>query len=87
MRDLLNPKLTALALAALFGALIFMAICVVLSFFPDLSIPLPTGVPSGRLNIGMLGYAPLSYAAVCGALVGMVLILTGPDKRADKPTN
>lgn len=82
-----SSKLTTLTLAALFGALIFMAVCYVLSFFPDFSIPLPTGAPSGRLNVGMLGNAPLSYAAVCGALVGVVLILTAPDKREDKATN
>lgn len=82
-----SSKLRTLTLAGLFGALIFMAVCFVLSFFPDFSIPLPTGIPSGQLNVGMLGNAPLSYAAICGALVGVVLILTAPDEREDKAIN
>lgn len=82
-----SSKLRTLTLAGLFGALIFMAVCFVLSFFPDFSIPLPTGVPFGRLNVGMLGNAPLSYAAVCGALVGVVLILTASDELAENATN
>jgi hypothetical protein len=81
-----SSKLTTLAPAALFGALFFMAVCFVLSFFPDFSIPLPTG-SFGRLNVGKLGNAPLSYAAVCGALVGLVLILTEPVERKEKATN
>lgn len=68
-----SSKLTTLTLAAFFGALIFMAVCFVVSFFPDLSIP--TG-SFGRVNVGMLGNAPLYYAAVCGALVGVILNLT-----------
>lgn len=80
-----SSKLTTLAIAALFGALIFMAVCFALSFFPNFSIPLPTG-SFGRINVGMLGNAPLSYAAVCGALVGVVLILTEPVKRDSEAT-
>ncbi|RMN20401.1 hypothetical protein ALQ64_00209 [Pseudomonas cannabina] len=82
-----TSKLTSLVIAASFGALIFIAACFVLSFFPSFSIPLPTGIPFGRLNVGALGNSPLPYAAVCGALVGVMLILTEPAESQKKAIN
>lgn len=61
---------------ALWGALVAVAACYVLSYFPDIgSIPVPTGVLSGRLNLGLLGQTPLLHAAVFGAIAGVVASL------------
>jgi len=58
---------------ALWGALFAVAACFVLSFFPDIgSIPIPTGIPSGRLDLGLLGQTPLLHAAIFGAIAGVV---------------
>jgi hypothetical protein len=78
-------RLTTLVIAALCGALIFMAVCFVMGFFPDFSIPIPTGIPFGRLNVGsMLGNISLYYAAICGALMGLVFILITANEREGK---
>jgi hypothetical protein len=78
-----RPKKTSVILAALWGALLSVAICYGLSFFPHLgSIPTPTG---GRLDLGMLGTTPVPFAAIGGALLG-VFVLCAPTPVAD-PTN
>lgn len=79
------PRLITPALAALAGALFSVAACIVLSFFPDFSIPLP-GMTFGRVNVGMLGNAPLPYAALSGALAGVALLLTMRNERQEKAT-
>lgn len=66
--------------AALWGALLFVAICFGLSFFPDLgSVPTPTG---GRLDLGMLGTTAVPFAAIGGALLG-VFVVCAPTPVAD----
>lgn len=78
-----KPKKSKVLLAALWGALLFVAICYGLSFFPHLgSIPTPTG---GRLDLGMLGTTSVSFAAIGGALLG-VFVVCAPTPVAD-PTN
>lgn len=78
-----RPKKSKALLAALCGALLFVAICYGMSFFPHLgSIPTPTG---GRLDLGMLGTTPVPFAAICGALLG-VFIVSAPTPVAD-PTD
>jgi len=78
-----RPKKSKMLLAALWGALLFVATCSGLSFFPHLgSIPTPTG---GRLDLGMLGTIPVPLAAIGGALWG-VFVVSAPTPVAD-PTN
>lgn len=67
-----RPKKSKVLLAALWGALLFVAICFGLSFFPDLgSIPTPSG---GRLDLGMLGTTSVTFAALGGALLGIFVV-------------
>lgn len=67
-----RPNKSTLLLAALWGALLFVAVCFGLSFFPDLgSIPTPTG---GRLDLGMLGKTSVLFAAIGGALLGVFVV-------------
>ena len=78
-----SPKKSTVFLAALCGALLFVATCYGLSYFPDLgSIPTPTG---GRLDLGMLGTTSVPFAAIGGALLG-VFVVCAPTPVAD-PTN
>lgn len=68
-----KPKRSTVFLAAIWGALLFVATCYVLSFFPHLgSIPTPTG---GRLDLGMMGTTPVPFAAISGAFVGVLCVL------------
>lgn len=78
-----RPKKSKVLLAALWGALLFVAIWYGLSFFPHLgSIPTPTG---GRLDLGMLGTTPMPFPAIAGALLG-VFVVCAPTPVTD-PTN
>ncbi len=78
-----RPEKSKVLLAALWGALLFVAIWYGLSFFPHLgSIPTPAG---GRLDLGMLGTIPVSFAAIGGALLG-VFVVCAPTPVSD-PTN
>ena len=58
--------------SALLGALFSVILIFVLSFFPDLgSIPLPTGILAGSLDLGLFGQTPLLHAALVGAVAGV----------------
>jgi len=75
-----RPKKSKVLLAALWGALLFVAICYGLSFFPHIgSIPTPTG---GQLDLGMLGTTPVPFAVIGGALLG-VFVVCAPTPVAD----
>lgn len=67
-----RPKKSTVLLAALWGALLFVATCYGLSFIPNLgSIPTPIG---GRLDLVMLGTTPVTFAAIGGALLGVFAV-------------
>lgn len=67
-----RPKKTTVLLAALWGGLLFVAVCFGLRFFPVLgSIPTPTG---GRLDLGMLSKTSVLFTAIGGALLGVFVV-------------
>lgn len=72
----LQFNINAVMKSALLGALLSVIPIFVLSFFPDLgSIPLPTGILAGSLDLGLFGQTPLPHAALVGAMAGVVVSL------------